>query len=308
MAYYCLTQSISLVYHLSELNVRFSVDAITLYDGNDVAIIMTHSQILLLPAYLHQVLAFFFQRHNNCSNMWSHDLTTTTFLRIISATAPCISLDPSCRSDLVVLAKRVTDYGDDVEAKSAFGTRQYWDDVYRGDGDFPMEEYSWYFGYDVIKPHLIKTVPDKGAKILLPGIGNDPMIIDLCNNGYKNLVAFDYSEHAVERQLDLLASTPCDIPVFHMDARELDPSWTHQFDAILEKGTLDAIYLAGGGNIESSIAEFDRVLKPGGAFISVSGVVPNDLRRDLFRHYDCERDGEQDLQAGCFVFRKSLQK
>ena len=31
---------------------------------------------------------------------------------------------------------------DDSEALSAFGTRDYWDDVYSGRGDFPADEYT----------------------------------------------------------------------------------------------------------------------------------------------------------------------
>jgi hypothetical protein len=32
---------------------------------------------------------------------------------------------------------------DDSQARSAFGTKAYWDDVYEGRGDFPKDEYSW---------------------------------------------------------------------------------------------------------------------------------------------------------------------
>jgi hypothetical protein len=32
---------------------------------------------------------------------------------------------------------------DDSQARSAFGTKAYWDDVYAGRGDFPKDEYSW---------------------------------------------------------------------------------------------------------------------------------------------------------------------
>ena len=211
-----------------------------------------------------------------------------------------------------------TPYDEDIYARSAFGTRAYWDDVYQGMGDFPKDEYSWYYGYDVIKPYLTKVAsPASLPTILMPGIGNDPMLLDLYANGYTNLVAFDYSEHAIERQKDLLSyeldkqrpqqqqskNTPA-IELHQMDARFLQSSWTERFDVILEKGALDAIYLSGDGNVEASVRELDRVLKPGGYVISVSGVVPDDVRQIMFADYVWIRDGAEDLRAGCFVFQK----
>jgi len=141
------------------------------------------------------------------------------------------------------------------------------------------------------------------------------MLCDLYQSGYHNLVAFDYSEHAVERQQDLLASLPTTarVELHQMDARSLpqqpqqqEHCWTDRFDAVLEKGALDAIYLSGDGSVETSIQELTRVLKPGGIFVSVSGVIPEQVRRDLFQHYEWVRDGSNDLQAGCFVFRKPV--
>ena len=40
---------------------------------------------------------------------------------------------------------------------------------------------------------------------MIPGIGNDPVILDLLQSRYSKLVATDYSEHAIERQHDLLS-------------------------------------------------------------------------------------------------------
>lgn len=62
-----------------------------------------------------------------------------------------------------------------------------------------------------------------------------------------------------------------------------------------------AIYLSGDGNLELSVKEFERILKPGGVLISVSGVVPEELRREIFADWNWIRDGSADLQAGCFL-------
>jgi len=199
---------------------------------------------------------------------------------------------------------------DDAEARSQFGTKAYWDDMYRGFGDFASEEYEWYFGWSDIKPYFQEHV-DTTSKVLIPGMGNDPLLLDLVGAGYGDITAFDYSEGAVARQAELLAydaNAEDVVTLLCRDARALDEAWTDAFDAILEKGCLDALYLSDDtdGNVRKAAEELRRVLKPGGIFVSVSGVVPADLRREMFStdKYDWIRDGTEDLKAGCFVWRK----
>jgi len=201
------------------------------------------------------------------------------------------------------------DDDDDGEARSQFGTRQYWDEMYDGMGDFPSDEYTWYYGWEMIKPHFVERVPDKSSRVLVPGVGNDPTLLDLYGAGYKDITAFDYSASAVERQGELLEYDPPaarDVVLRVRDARELDEEWGGSFDAVLEKGALDAIYLSGDGNVERAAGELRRVLRPGGICVSVSGVVPEELRREIFpiEEWEWLRDGSDDLKAGCFVWKK----
>jgi SAM-dependent methyltransferase len=195
-----------------------------------------------------------------------------------------------------------------------FGTRRYWDELYQGRGDFPADEYRWYYGWEMYGKYVRQFVPDTDSEILIPGIGNDPVLLDMLQNRYSRLTATDYSEHAIERQRDLLshargrhrASSVLDnVQLLQMDARRMPPDWECKFDAIVEKGTLDAIYLSGDGNLELAVTEFERSLKPGGKLISVSGVVPGDLRREIFRDWTWFRDGGDDLQAGCFILGRT---
>lgn len=85
------------------------------------------------------------------------------------------------------------------------------------------------------------------------------------------------------------------------DVKQLPNELEESFDVILEKGLLDAVYLSGAGNVDEAVASLRGTLKPGGIFISVSGVVPSALRRELFADWKWLRDGENDLQAGCFI-------
>jgi hypothetical protein len=213
------------------------------------------------------------------------------------------------------------DNDEDATARSQFGTKAYWDAMYEGLGDFDADEYSWYYGFEVIKPYLLDyTADDNDAdrqdkstiSILIPGCGNDPLLLDLYNAGYPCLTAFDYSEGAVERQKSLLKYLPMGsknvdkIDLRVEDARALPKEWEQTFDVIIEKGALDAIYLSGDGNFEQSVKEFSRCLKVGGICLSFSGVVPEEIRREGFdeSNWDWLRDGSDDLKAGCFVLRK----
>lgn len=187
-----------------------------------------------------------------------------------------------------------------------FGTKAYWDDVYAGRGDFPADCYSWYYDWGVLGKQVKQFVPSKTQKILVPGVGNDSLLVDLVQAGYRNLVGQDYSEHALERQRDLLFSVEgaSGVTMVQGDVTRLPYEWTSTFDVIIEKGLLDAVYLSGDGNVELAIAELFRILRPGGLFLSVSGVVPEDLRRQLACEMEWLRDGTNDLQAGFFVWRK----
>jgi len=228
---------------------------------------------------------------------------------------------------------------EDANARSQFGTKLYWDTMYDGMGDFDANEYSWYYGFEVIKPYLLdyattyavgststvdaklsddgqqqqqRKVDKSTISILIPGCGNDPLLLDLYNAGYQSLTAFDYSEGAIERQRTLLEYLPAGsntdnyIELRVEDARSLPKEWEESYDVIVEKGALDAIYLSGDGNFEASVREFLRCLKVGGVCMSFSGVVPEEVRREGFDKSNWEwlRDGSDDLKAGCFVLRK----
>lgn len=229
----------------------------------------------------------------------------------------------------------INEFYDDSQAESQFGTKEYWQNTYNGNGDFPMDEYSWYYGFETIKPMIVQylplppkqhekllgkkkedfTYPMKLPKVLIPGVGNDGILMDLFQFGYTDLTAFDYCESAIERQKDLLeynrnynqrAEAIEKVKVLVRDGRKLDSDWTNMFDVVIEKGALDAIYLSGKGNIEKAVQELLRVIPTGGYMMSISGVVPEDTRKTLFdtKNWEWIRDGSHDLKAGCFVFRK----
>jgi SAM-dependent methyltransferase len=242
----------------------------------------------------------------------------------------------------ILLGDGEDDDDDDWDALSSFGRKQYWDDVYNGVGDFPAEQYSWYYGYDQISRHIQQWFPPNHNnnnqnnqmstdRLLLPGIGNDNLLVDLLKAGYRDITAQDYSRGALERQLDLLttsggswcgpappalgsstATTTSLAPrivLSHSDVKNL-PFADGAFDGIIEKGLLDAVYLSDqtSDNLRLAVQSLTRCLKPGGIWLSVSGVIPPAVRASVFGtdDYEWQRDGTNDLQAGCFIVQKRM--
>ena len=200
----------------------------------------------------------------------------------------------------------------------AFGKQSYWESSYEealissDEEPSSTSSFSWYSSWDDLSPfildlqmkHLVSndTPNPYTLNILLPGIGNDPILVDMAKEGYQNLSAFDYAPSAISCCQRLLARSLHNLPQIHniqldvADARNLKEFYpSNKFDFALDKGTLDSIYLIGGadkakgrGYVQDSIRELYRVMKPGGVVMSVTAVVP-DIIDEVFEE---EIDGD----------------
>lgn len=176
------------------------------------------------------------------------------------------------------------------ESSSNFGRKDYWNDAYKKE-----EEFTWYSGWSDVAPFFTELVPiNKSTRILLPGIGNDSSMVDMYDDGFRHMTAFDYAPEGVEcaRRFfgpDRLLSSrfPADtlvrgdeggegVDLRVVDARQLTYE-DDSFDAVLEKGTLDAIYLSGADDKEVasdhlalSVSELARVVRKGGIVVSIT--------------------------------------
>lgn len=223
------------------------------------------------------------------------------------------------------------------ESESKFGRMSYWDESYRreeklktdqgGSGDEDENVFSWYCGWtEEMGPFFEELVPNKEAMILVPGIGNDVSIRDMFDvGGYHTIAAFDYAPEGVEcakaifgeKRLKTIAekidalSTVSDgenkekniDEVFRVcDARDLSDDYRdNTFDAVLEKGVLDSIYLSGGKkknkrqeNLGMAVSEMKRVLKEDGIIFSVTAACESAIREAFEKDKDWTqvRDGE----------------
>lgn len=168
----------------------------------------------------------------------------------------------------------------DEEGKCVFGKKSYWDTMYANDDGIdgrPSEQYSWYCTYEEFSPFWKMLVPDQTERIMIAGIGNDPSPVAMYDDGYEDMLAFDYSEEGVERARRLFGTDRKKARLITADARDL-PLPEASIDATLDKGTLDAIYITGEDVFADSVKEITRVTAPDGIIMCISSVIlPDDL-------------------------------
>lgn len=182
------------------------------------------------------------------------------------------------------------------EQKSNFGRKSYWNECYESE-----REYTWYASWNDIQPFFTELVPLKDSetpRVLLPGIGNDSSMVDMFDYGYTQMSAFDYASEGVDCAKDFFGDRDCDLQV--ADARNLVSYEDDSYDAILEKGTLDAIYLSGANDkelaaehLKMAVDEMHRVLKKGGVVMSITAACA-DAVKDAFdnsEYWQVIRDG-----------------
>eukprot|EP00429_Kryptoperidinium_foliaceum_P011008 CAMPEP_0176003274 /NCGR_PEP_ID=MMETSP0120_2-20121206/1089_1 /TAXON_ID=160619 /ORGANISM="Kryptoperidinium foliaceum, Strain CCMP 1326" /LENGTH=267 /DNA_ID=CAMNT_0017335911 /DNA_START=162 /DNA_END=965 /DNA_ORIENTATION=- len=174
---------------------------------------------------------------------------------------------------------------------SQFGRQDYWNKFYKKEANF-----SWYAGWEDLKPFVEEFVDPANDRILIPGVGNDAILVDMYDDGYTKLAAMDYAAEGIERCREMLGESRLaasrdgtgmeQVELVVADARDLQGAFEKEsFDAVLEKGTLDAIFLSGGHNktlaqqnLDLSISELGGCVKPGGVWISIAGVVDDQIQ------------------------------
>lgn len=173
----------------------------------------------------------------------------------------------------------------DDEGKCVFGKKSYWDTMYsseKGIDGRSSERYSWYCTYEEFSPFWRMLVPGKASRIMIAGIGNDPSPVAMYDDGYEDMLAFDYSEEGVERAKRLFGPGRDKARLITADARDL-PLPEASIDATLDKGTLDAIYITGEDVFVDTIKEITRVTALDGILMCISSVI---LADDLMAAFD----------------------
>ena len=154
-----------------------------------------------------------------------------------------------------------------------FGEMKYWDDGYKT-GEAPKE---WFLPYQTFKEFVEKNVP-KESDTLVIGCGTSSLSIEMYDSGYKTLQSMDYSPEAIHEMQEAYPHLVWKIE----DVRNMSYA-TGQFDAIVDKGTLDCLFFLDETNesILKMLKEVYRVLKPDGRYVVVTCGCPMQ-RMDVF--------------------------
>ena len=115
----------------------------------------------------------------------------------------------------------------------------------------------------------------RAAKTLVLGGGTSTLGQTLIDAGWSDVTALDFSEVAVKRGLEMEPS----VNWLQGDARRLDETFDEgAFGSIVDKGTVDAIYLSAGDSCTEDVGAVAtgaaRVLEPRGALLVVSLSAP----------------------------------
>jgi len=204
----------------------------------------------------------------------------------------------------------------DEDGNCVFGKKDYWDEMYGGsqrlvtDADYyPQDAYSWYCGWSELSPFWKMLVPDP-SRVVIAGIGNDKTPVDMYDDGYTNMMAYDYSEEGINRARELFG-TDRDVELIEADATNL-PLDKASVQATLDKGTLDAIYITGKHIFIDSVKEMTRYTAPEGRVVSISRVIDPDVLLDAFDNQYWENindgtlafatDGEATIDLGAELY------
>lgn len=161
----------------------------------------------------------------------------------------------------------------------------YWDERFSNE-----EHYEWFKDYSHFR-HLIQAHIKPTSSVLELGCGNSQLCEELYKDGVTEITCIDLSAIAVEKMQKRLALKGYkEIKVLEADMLDL-PFSNEVFDVIIEKGTMDVLFVDSGDpwnpqpetvtKVMAMLEGVHRVLKPNGIFISISFGQPH-FRRPLF--------------------------
>ena len=157
-----------------------------------------------------------------------------------------------------------------------YGKTSYWDERYTKD----PEPFDWYQRYSGIQ-ELVQKYVKKDDAVMMAGCGNSRLSEDMFEDGFANISNVDISRVVIDQMGDKYKDKPA-LTFQQMNVCSLEfPD--ESFDAVIVKGTMDAILCGEGStaNVAKMCMEVSRVLKPSGVLFVVSYGVPDNRMQYL---------------------------
>ncbi|GLU09010.1 hypothetical protein SLE2022_258900 [Rubroshorea leprosula] len=175
---------------------------------------------------------------------------------------------------------------DPPSSASAYLDPNYWNERFSNE-----EHYEWFKDYSHFR-HLIQPHLKPNSSVLELGCGNSQLSEELYSEGITNITCIDLSSVAVQRMQERLVSKGyTEIKVLEADMLAL-PFSDECFDVVIEKGTMDVLFVDSGdpwnpqpatvSKVMAMLENVHRVLKPDGIFISITFGQPH-FRRPFFQ-------------------------
>jgi len=154
---------------------------------------------------------------------------------------------------------------------SNYGSSNYWEERYEKSESF----YDWYQDFSGLKDTFSKYLKPE-FKILMVGCGNSKLGQEMIEEGgYKEIINIDISNNVISHMREMTKGIK---GLTFETMNVLDLKYDDKtFDAVIDKGTLDAL-LCGEGSTENGngmLAEVSRVLKEGGVYINITYGAPS---------------------------------
>jgi len=157
---------------------------------------------------------------------------------------------------------------------SEFLSKDYWTNFYKGlqAKSKDLEYFEWYGEYPSYRAY-INNLLAKESKILNMGCGKSLFSEKMYDEGYKQIVNIDISEWIVKEMAKRSKLKRPQMSYKVMDVMNMSFE-EGSFDAVIEKGTLDAIYPENTEEITKNVEKvFDdvmKILKENGSYIFIS--------------------------------------
>lgn len=149
-----------------------------------------------------------------------------------------------------------------------YGSVEYWNSRYTNESG---PSFDWLFNFSDVRFALDQIINDKTKPVLVPGCGNAPFSEDIYfNGGYHNIFNIDISDTAIEQMSNKHGDVQ-GLRFYVMDVLNLQFDDGY-FSFIIDKSLIDTLmcYNNGTENTKKMMREINRVLSPGGRYITFS--------------------------------------